>query len=253
MSRAPEPQPLLVQLGDLLLVELTNWRWSWRMMLLLGMVTPLGTLAALKILLREPRPVDLAYALAGNVVLSLMFENQNRVGGHFVYMRDHGTLDYFGSLPVRRPVVVLAVVGAFLLLSLPAVVVIVLGGSLLMGIDLQVSPLVLLVVPVCALSLAGIGAVVGLAARNSQEATSLGLLVTIVLAGLGAVMVPPDRLPGWLVALGRLSPATHAGSAFRQVLFGPVTAALAVDLAILALFAIGTTWLAGRQLDWRRR
>lgn len=247
------PQPFAVQVVDLVAIELTNWRWSWRMMILLGMLTPLGAVVGLRLLLGDAGPEALAYVLTGNVVLALMFENQNRVGGHFAFMRFHGTLDYLGSLPVDKPAVVVAVVTAFLLLSLPAVTVIVVVGSLVLGIDLALHPALVLVVPLCALPLSGIGALVGVVSRTSAEATSLGLVVTFVMAGLGAVMIPPDRLPGWLVELGRLSPATYAGSALRQTLIGPPSGRLAVDLAVLAGWSAATLWLAGVRLDWRRR
>ncbi len=247
------PQKFLVQLADLVLIEFTNWRWSWRMMLFLGVLTPMGAIIALRMLLDDASTEQLTYVFAGNVVLSLMFENQNRVGGHFVFMRFHGALDYFGSLPIRKPTLILAVVLAFLALSLPAVVIIVFLGSLILGVELALSPLLVVAVPLCALPMAGIGALVGVTARTPAEATSLGMLVTFVMAGLGAVIIPPSQLPGWLVELGRLSPATYAGSALRQALMGPVTAKIVGDLAALAGFSAVTFWLAGRKLDWRQR
>jgi ABC-2 type transport system permease protein len=35
----------------------------------------------------------------------------------------------------------------------------------------------------------------------------------LVMLGLGPVLIPPDRLPGIMLILGRLSPATYAASA----------------------------------------
>lgn len=252
MSASRKPQPFLVQLSDLVLIELTNWRWTWRRMLVLGILAPLGAILGLKTLLAGTSPQALVYVLTGNIVLSLMFENQNRVGGHFVFMRFHGTLDYFGSLPIRKSALVLGVVLSFLVLSLPSVAVVILGGSLLLGLPLSPSPLILLVVPLCALPMAGIGALIGVTARTSAEAGSLGLVVTIAMAGLGAVIIPPDRLPRWFVQLGLLSPASYAGSALRQTLLGPVTPAISIDLAALAGFSLVSLWLVSRKMDWRQ-
>ncbi len=44
--RAPS---FLVQLVDLALIELTNWRWAWRPMLITGVLTPLASILSLGI------------------------------------------------------------------------------------------------------------------------------------------------------------------------------------------------------------
>lgn len=68
---------------------------------------------------------------------------------------------------------------------------------------------------------------------------------------LGPVIVPPDRLPGFMVFLGHFSPATYAASALRQVMVGPVTARLLVDLLVLcavtAASLVWVSWRMGRQ------
>jgi ABC-2 type transport system permease protein len=244
---------LLAQLVDLVLIELTNWRWTWRSMLLTGTIAPLLSTAALGIFARDSGPQALAYILTGNVVLSLMFENQDKVAGHFAYMRLNGILDYFATLPIRRPLLILAVMLSFLLLSLPSLVITVLGGALLLDFPIVPSPVILIVVPACAIPMAGVGALIGSSVRMPQHAGSVSFLVTFLMLGLGPVVIPPERLPGFLWALGRLSPATYAASAVRQALLGPLTAQILVDLAALAAFAGLTFWLVGRKMDWRQR
>jgi ABC-2 type transport system permease protein len=242
----------LAQLVDLFLIELTNWRWSWRSMVLTGMLTPLGSMVALGVFARDAGRETLAYILTGNVVLGLMFENMDKVQSHFAYMRFMGALDYFATLPVQRYALILAAVLSFLLLSLPSLAVTIFLGSLLLGISITVSPVILIVVPLCAIPMAGIGALIGSSARSPQEAGSLSLLVTLVMAGLGPVLIPPARLPNIVLLLGRLSPAMYAASALRQALLGSLTWRIALDLAMLAGFAGLSFWLMGRRMDWRQ-
>jgi len=235
-----------------MLIELTNWRWTWRTMIVLGMLTPLGGIVVLKMLMRDATHGELAYILAGNTVLSVIFENQHRVAGHIVFMRGHGTLDYFSSLPVRKSTLLLAIIAAFLLLSLPAFLVTVAAGAVVLGLPLHPSPLLVLVLPIVALPMAGVGALIGVLARSGPEANSLGILATFAMAGLGAVILPPDRVPDWLEQLGRLSPATYASAALRQVIIGPVTSSLIWHLCALLAIAAVVFWVAGRKLDWRQ-
>jgi ABC-2 type transport system permease protein len=244
---------LLVQLIDILLIELTNWRWSWRGMVIVATIAPLFSILALGFFASEAGAPTLAHILTGNAVLALMFGTMDNVQSHFMYMRVHGTLDYFATLPIQRYAVILAVVIGFLLLALPSLVTTLVVGSFLLKLTLKVSPVLLIVIPFCALPLASLGALVGVSARNPQEGGSFSLLLTLLLAAVGPVVAPAERLPGYLLALGSFSPATYAASALRQAVLGPVTPRLWLDLAVLSAFTGLLFWLTLRRMDWRQR
>lgn len=248
----PARPSVLVQLLDTFLIELTNWRWSWRSMLVTGTLTPLLSLTAFGLFARDSGPAALAYVLAGNVVMALMFNTMDNMTSHITFMRFRGTLDYFATLPIRKPILILALIAAFLLLALPSLLITILLGAWILGVSLHPNPLVLVVIPLCALPLSGIGALIGSYARSPEEAGSLNLLLTIVLLCIGPVVIPPTRLPGFMLILGRFSPATYASSALRQVLLGPVTSELLVDLAVLAGLSVLIFWLVERKMQWRR-
>lgn len=251
MCQTRRPQRFLVQLIDLILIELTNFRWTWRSTLLLGIVTPMSSMIAIKLLLAQATSADLAYIYCGNVLLSLMFENQNRVADHFVFMRFHGTLDYFGSLPVKPVTLILALSLSFFVLSLPSLVVIICAGAMILDVHLRLQPLLIIVIPLCAICLAGVGALVGALARTSAEATSIGYFVTLVLSGLGAVIIPPQRLPSWLVRLGALNPATYASSALRHTMIKN-DESLGPGLVVMFLCALATLAYVAHRLGQRR-
>ncbi len=248
-----KPPSLLVQFVDAFLIELTNWRWSWRALLVLGTITPLFGLVGLGVFARDSGREALAYVQAGNLVMGLMFSNMGNVQNHLMYMRFSGMLDYFAALPLRRTVLILAILSAFLLLSLPSLLANIVLGALILRVPLHVSPLLVLVVPLCALPLAGIGALIGTQMRTPQSGNTVHLLVTMALLCLGPVMIPPSHLPPFMTVLGYFSPATYAASAFRQTLLGPITGQLWVDLLVLLGLTVGIFWLVDRKLDWRQR
>jgi ABC-2 type transport system permease protein len=246
------PLPFGAQLLDALLIELTNWRWAWRSMVIVDTIAPLLSILGLGVFARDLGATALGYVLTGNMVMALMFGTMHKVQGHLLYMRRGGMLDYFSTLPMRKDALILAVMLGFLLLSLPALLVTGLVGAWVLGLRLAPHPAMLLVIPACAISLTGIGALIGVRARTPQEAGSYSLLLTLLLLSVGPVVVPPERLPWYLLWLGQFSPATYAASALRQTLLGPVTAQLASDLAMLGGFAVLTFWLVNRQLSWRQ-
>ncbi|WP_156753753.1 ABC transporter permease [Actinokineospora pegani] len=247
----PEALPAREQLLDLVLIQFSNLRWAWTSMVLTGVLMPVlmtlsfGAMA-------DRGSDDVTAVLCGSVVLSLMFQNQNNVASNFAYMKAMGTLDFLATLPVRRHLLVVATVAAFFALSLPSVVVTAALGALVLGVPLSLSPWAVLVLPLCALPLAGIGAIVGITARTPEAAGSVSVLVSLVLVFLGPVLIPASRLPGWVLATSHLSPATYAASAVRQVLAGPVTARLALDLAVLAGVCALSLWWVGARLPWRQ-
>ncbi|MFI7141524.1 MULTISPECIES: ABC transporter permease [Streptomyces] len=232
-------------------MQLSNWRWSWRAMMVTGIITPLMTVAALGAFAKGRGHESLVYVLTGSILLSLMFENQNKVAQNFAYMKAMGTLDFLGTLPVRRQMVITATVLAFFALSAPALLTTLMLGSLILGVHLSVSWLVVLVIPLCVLSLAGIGAVIGIVTRSQEEASSLTLLVTMLLLFFGPVIIPASRLPGWLVTISHVSPTTYAASAIRQVLVGPVTGRIWLDLFVLLALTGITLWFAGSRMQWK--
>jgi ABC-2 type transport system permease protein len=245
-------QPVLSQLVDLFLIELTNWRWSWRHALVTGTITPLFTIIALGAFARDGGREALAYVMTGNIVVSLLFGTLRNVHSHTEYLRFYGGFDYFATLPVRRYALVVSIAMTFLLFSLPSLVITMFLGSVLLRVPIALHPLVLVVIPLCALSLAGLGAMLGLIGRTQGESGNLTSVLTLLMIALGPVVIPPERLPGFALVLGYLSPATYAASALRQTTIGPLTARIALDLAALAGMAVLFLWLAGRRMNWRQ-
>jgi ABC-2 type transport system permease protein len=222
-------------------------------MLTAAILAPLFSILTLGIFGRDSGPNALHYILTGNVVMTLMFGIMSNVQSHFNFMRTMGGLDFFATLPISKYALILAIVVGFLLLSLPAVIMTAGVGAFILKIPLSVSPLILLVIPVCAVPLAGIGAIIGIRGQNFQESGAINLVVTLILTSLGPVIIPPDKLPDWMMTVGRFSPATYAASALRQTLLGPMTAVLLTDLLALTIFGLISFWLVGRFLDWRQR
>ena len=253
-SRRPRSQPFARQLLDLTLIQLANWRWSWRGLMLTSTVAPLLGIAGLSVFARDSGPQALAYVLTGNLVMSLLFGTFDRVAGHFAYMRIVGRLDFFATLPITRAALILATVLAFMVLALPSLLITLVVGTLLLDVPLAFQPGIVLAVPLTGVALCGLGALIGIVLPTPEEVGNLSSLITFLLLGLGPVIIPPDRLPGAIRVLGYLSPATYAASALRQtVLDMPDRVPLAVDLGVLAAVLVGSLWLVGRRMDWRQQ
>ncbi len=257
ISQTAVPSPELrrlpsrtVQWWNLFLIELTNWRWSWRLTLIAGGLMPLFILFLLGIFAGDSDPATLAYMLTGNIVIGLLFGTLTRIVNRVEFLRFGGGLDFFATLPVQRFLFVLAMVASFSLFSLPSLVITLAVGSLWLELPLVLHPLLILVIPLCTIPLAGIGVILGLLSRSWGEASSWSFVVSLLFSILGPVMIPPDRLPALLIWLGYLSPATYAASALRQVVIGPVTSWLLVDILVLGGMSALLLWLVEQKMAW---
>lgn len=246
-------QPFHVQWFDLTLIQLANWRWSWRGMVLTSIVAPLLGMAGLGVFAHRDDPRALAYILTGNLVMSLLFGTFDKVAGHFAYMRLVGRLEYFATLPIYRAALILATVFAFLVLALPAALFTLAAGTLILGVPLALSPWIVVVIPLTGVTLCGLGAIIGIVVPAPEEAGSFSTLVTFLLVGFGPVIIPLDRLPQIVRVLSYFSPATYAASALRQSVLGlSDRLPLGLDLAVLSAFFLISLWIAGRCMDWRQ-
>ncbi|KAB8331681.1 ABC transporter permease [Scytonema tolypothrichoides VB-61278] len=253
MHNNRNPPSFVVQLVDLFFMELTNWRWSWQAIILTSLVAPMLSIIALGSFAQGTGQETLGYILTGNLVMTLMFGNLDKMASRFAYMRFSGTLEYYATLPIRREALIIASVLSFFLLSLPALLGILGFGILFLKLSVSLNPVIILIIPLCVLPLAGLGAFIGTNARTPEESGSISLLVTMLMLFIGPVIIPESRLPDIVIYIGRLSPATYAASALRQTLFGTMTGQLVVDLTALVGFSLLTFWLVGSKLDWRQR
>lgn len=246
-----QQQSWLAQWWDLFLMELTNWRWSWRLTLIAGSLMPIFLIILLGVFANTRDKSALAYILTGNMVIGILFGTMTRILNRVEFLRFGGGLDFFATLPVQRTLFVFAMVASFLVFSLPSLLITLAVGALWLALPLALHPLLLVVIPLGAMPLAAIGVFLGLLGRTWGEASSWGFVVSILLSVLGPVMIPAARLPTILIWLGYLNPATYAASALRQVVIGPITGYVLLDLVALAGMSTFLLWLIERKMSWR--
>jgi ABC-2 type transport system permease protein len=245
-------QTFPVQLWDLLLIQLTNWRWAWRATIVTGLVAPALSMLAFSAFVGSDSEA-LGYILTGNLVMSLLFGTSNRLSSNFAFMRVTGMLDLFAALPVYRVALILASATAFLLLGLPTVLVIIALGGTILDLSLSVSPWALLVIPLIAYSLCGLGALIGTINRPLEDIAGITNLTTFMMLFIGPVMLPPERIHPLLETVGYFSPVTYAASALRHVLLDqPDHTPFAIDLLVLCAMLVGFLWWSARRMSWRQ-
>jgi ABC-2 type transport system permease protein len=94
-----------------------------------------------------------------------------------------------------------------------------------------------------------VGLLVGAVSSGPDQASAIGVPVGIALAMLGGCMWPLEVVPPVMRTIGHLAPHAWAMDAWLTLIYdGGGLADVAVDLGVLALFAVGLGLVARRQL-----
>lgn len=237
-----------LHLTAVVVLEFRQWL---AMVLSLTIFLNLGMVASFSFIAGSRDPALGWYVVPGAAVMALVTLGVMMVAGDLAQQRRSGTILYYASLPISKTAYVIAVVAGNGLAALPGVLVTVLGGAWLFGLQLAFNPLILVVVPLSMISLAGLGASIGLGIKNWRVVGLVAQLTMFFIMFFAPVMIPPDRLPGFLQLTGWLLPPTYAARAFRAALTPEITTQLLTDVAILAAFAFGSLAIVSRTLEWR--
>lgn len=132
-------------------------------------------------------------------------------------------------------------------------------GALLLDFTfpVQAIPELAVAILVASLGCAALGMCVGALGLRGRNVTVIDNMVLVLLLLVSGANVPLDRLPGWLQAIGRGLPLTHAIEAVRELVagapFADVSDLLLTELAIgIAYAVVGLALLRIFELQSRR-
>src|SRR3984957_6643930 len=186
----------------------------------------------------------LQFALPGILVMTVIF---GTAGTGLMLNNDisGGVFDRFRSLPIARWAPLAgAVLGDVVRYALSVAVTLAFG--MVLGFRIQTSPLAAaagcLLVLVFALGMCWFSALLGLIAGSARSVQWIGSLIFFPLTFGSNVLVPTDKLPGWLQAFVKGNPMTFLTEAERGLLIGgpvavPAIRTLLWSLGLVVVFA----------------
>lgn len=240
MPKAVTDAALIVQLQAL---KVRAWPAGYFLSIVIG---PLGFLLFAKAL--TPPGFDVGVRLVtGSMVFGLGLMTVNNLAQFILFERFNNEMKLVVVSPVH-PLSYAAGVLTYSVLQSLATAAVILSFAPIFGIDITLSfwlvPLLLLT----AVSMTGMGVVIGTWAPSAELGNMLANTFGILVIILSPVYYPIDRLSEWLQWLARLSPYTHAGEAINRVLsgqggFGQEALVLAgITVVGLAIGVLGLRW-----------
>ena len=237
-----------LHLTAVIVLEFRQWL---AMILSISVLLNLGMVFAFSFISGSRDPELGRHFVSGAAVMSLVTLGVMMVAQDMAQSRRNGAILYYASLPISKTAFILAVVTGNGIAAVPGMIITLLVGSWYFGFSLTINPLIFAVVPLSAISLAGVGAAIGLGIPNWRVAGLVAQATMFFIMFFAPVMIPLDRLPSILQLTGKILPPTYAAQAFRATLQPEITVGLLTDLAILAVFGLGSLAIVAKTLKWR--
>ena len=176
---------------------------------------------------------------AQNMTVLFMFLTSMTAATQLVLTRQLGVSRRMLATPTRVPLILLGeLLGRYMIAFLQGLFI-VLVSSLLFDVSWGDLAGASAVIVVFAFVGTGTAMLVGVFARNPDQAGSVGVVMGMVLGALGGAMVPGELFPEPISTISQLTPQYWAIDAFRELVFyGAGLQDILTQLAVLTVFAI---------------
>ncbi len=214
-----------------------------------GRTNPRGTR---DIAVDDPGSRYIDFLIPGLIGMNAMGGGLWGIGFLLVNFRVAKLLKRFVATPMPRRDFLLALLGARLTFILPDLAVLLLLGTLMFGMPIRGSLLLVLGIDMIgALAFAGIGLLVGSRATTTEAVSGLMNLVMLPMWIFSGVFFSSERFPAAMQPFIQALPLTQLVSALRQVMLeGAGLVQVAPAIGILAAWAIVTFTLALKMFRW---
>ncbi|MFI0781011.1 ABC transporter ATP-binding protein/permease [Streptomyces sp. NPDC021212] len=227
-------------------------RTSWHVHMVFGIFMPLTMVFGFsRIGSGLTDELSLTYIASGSGVFAIAALGTTAIAQRIGAIKAEGSMLYYASLPISKVAFVMAFVAARLLLIAPGLVTSLIAVRLLYGLDLTLSPMLLIVYPLTALPLAALGLVIGSLIDRIELISIVTYVLNFVLLLGAPLLIPAKALPLPLKALSWVMPTTYGSDAIRRSVSDNIDATFGLDILVLTVMTVLALTIADRSLRWR--
>lgn len=239
------------QYGILLRIFLAEYRRTWFFHLIRSFLFPIAFIFLVKTVRGTISRDEAIFLLGGNLATALAFGPMATLALKIGWGRQLHEFDYWAALPVVKLALILALLSVGLFLALPGFLGAYLFGCIFLRLPLLSGLALLPLIPLGALSLAGLAAFLGSYAPNGQATTMIVNLLTVFIGFFAPMLIPFNVLPLPLQILNLFLPFMYIADTFRAALGGHIGMNGMIDVLILLVFSCIFLFLVHSRLDWR--
>jgi ABC-2 type transport system permease protein len=191
------------------------------------------------------------YIATGTPVLALIPLGLVMLPGSVSQQRLEGTFDFTWSLPIPRTAQASSTFLLYMLLSLPGMVLSLVIATVVYGVQLSVSLVIVPAVLLCALMAISVGFGMALAIPNPMVVNLIANSLIFVVLLFSPIVYPPSHLPEWLFTLHKFLPFYNMAVVIRAGLTVGLVSDLTRSFLVLGAWTVAgwamTGWVIGRR------
>lgn len=229
-----------------LLMLRVNWQWS----LFIVLVAPLSVLLFLYLLLGRADSSYMTYALSGNIIMSLVTGTMLTLGQELGFLKDVRGFDYYASLPLYKIQLITAYLIRATIITIPSIMILIAIGKIAFNVQIVIHISLFVIVFLSGMSLAGLGAFIGIYSRNSSHASTITQILQPIIIYCAPVFIPSQNMPKVMQVISWFIPTTYVASALRNSFNGIFDW---FNIAILIAFCVISVYLVEFKIDWRQK
>jgi ABC-2 type transport system permease protein len=239
------------QYVELLRLNFRMYRQFVVMITVINVAFAVGLVIGFSYLIPDIDETTAAFVVTGAATQMIVTVSVVALPQNLAESKQQGLLEYIFSLPVSREAYLLSLVTFVLIQAIPAIVFAIVLGAWRYDFALDVSPAVLLVVPLGVLSLAGVGATMAILSPHTQLTNIATQVIIFYVLFFAPVLLPSERLPEGLEVLASVLPPTYVADGMRATLTELPGTNLWRAVGVMAGFGAGSLALTAAMV--RRR
>ena len=205
----------------------------------------------LAFVIRQDRSGDWVSLVPGLLALTVLFGTTSMEAIVITFERRIGALERLLLAPLRLPALLAGKLFGGMVFGLVTTAVVLVVALVVVGASGIHWPLLIGTMLLSAAAFSSLGALISVSVKEVFEAQTLANAFRFPMMFLGGVFVPVASLPLWLRVVARVLPLTYAVEAMRAAMGDGDVPRAALDLLVLAVFALGFFVLASRTLARR--
>lgn len=240
---------LIIKQIYLIKAELLTLRMEWKWSLIIVLISPLSILFLLYLLTNNDNEY-MIYIITGNVVMTLVTGTMLTLGQELGILKEVRGFDYYAVLSLRKINIIFAYLLRATILTIPSICILIIVGKCILNIPIIVHYSLFIIIVLSGLSLAGVGAAIGIYSSSANHASIVTQVVQPIIVYCAPVFLPLNSMPKFIQIASAFIPTTYIANAIRCSFHGCLDTK---NIICICFFCIVSVFLVEKKIDWRQK
>ncbi|AZR73641.1 hypothetical protein BBF96_09725 [Anoxybacter fermentans] len=194
-----------------------------------------------------------SFVITGSLIISIINVSLTTLSNKInnIYISDG--MEYFLSLPINKFIFVLALFTSEFLAILPSILVVIILSNVVFNLNLSINIFLIIFLLQLAISMVGLGILIGLKSKNYNEVTALSSFCSYVFIFLSPIYYPIENLPKIFQIISYIFPTTYASQGIRFSMLGQIRENINIiylNILVMCIYVVISFVIVAKKFNW---